>query len=131
MALKISTEMNEGIRYKLRMMGVPIDGPTNCFCDNKSVVTNVSKPDSTLNKKHNAIAYHKVRESVAQGTQRVTHEKGVNNLSDCLTKFLGPLSFRHCVECILFHKGFIAILKGCNFIRDDGVLTRTKLRGLF
>ena len=101
-ALKISTEMNEGIRYKLRMMGVPVDGPTNCFCDNQSVVTNVSKPESMLNKKHNAIAYHKVRESVAQGTQRVTHEKGINNLSDCLTKFLGPLSFRHCIECILF-----------------------------
>ena len=50
-ALKIATEMNEGIRYKLRMMGVPIDGPTNCFCDNQSVVTNVSNPESVLNKK--------------------------------------------------------------------------------
>ena len=33
-ALKIATEMNEGLRYKLRMMGVPIEGPINYFCDN-------------------------------------------------------------------------------------------------
>ena len=102
MALKIATDMNEVIRYKLRMMGVPIDGPTNCFCYNQNVVTNVSKPELVLNKKYNAIAYHKVRESVVQGTQRVTHKRGINNLSDCLTKFFGPLSFRHCIKCILF-----------------------------
>jgi hypothetical protein len=34
-ALRITVEMNEVLRYKLRMMGVPIIGPTNGFCDNK------------------------------------------------------------------------------------------------
>jgi hypothetical protein len=38
--LKIAVEANEALRYKLRMMGIPIQGATNCFCDNKSVVTN-------------------------------------------------------------------------------------------
>ena len=98
----MATEMNEGIRYKLRMIGIPVDGPTNCFCDKKSVVTNVSKPESMLDKKHNAIAYHKVCESVSQGIQHVTHTKGVNKLSDCLTKILGPSIFRHCIKCVLF-----------------------------
>jgi hypothetical protein len=46
------------------MMGVSITGPTNTFCDNESVVKNVSKPESTLTKKHNSVAYHKVREAV-------------------------------------------------------------------
>ena len=100
--LKIATEMNEGLRYKLRMMGVPIEGPTNCFYDNQSVVGNVSLPESTLQKKHNSIAYHKVREAVAQNTQRVTHEKVINNLSDALTKFLGPKKFRNNIQCILW-----------------------------
>jgi hypothetical protein len=87
-ALKIATEINEGLRYKLRMMGIPIDGSTNVFCDSDSVVKNVTLPHSTLTKKHNAVAYHKVRESVAAKSQRITHEAGDNNLSDILTKFL-------------------------------------------
>jgi hypothetical protein len=64
-ALKIAVELNEALRYKIRMIGIPIDGPTNAFCDNQSVVTNSVVSQSTLTKKHNAIAYHKVRESVA------------------------------------------------------------------
>jgi len=46
-ALKIATEMVEGLRYRLGMMGVPIDGPVNTFCDNDSVVKNVTNPSST------------------------------------------------------------------------------------
>jgi hypothetical protein len=93
--------MNDALRYKLRMFGVPIDGPTNGFCDNKSVVTNAIIPQSTLNKKHNFIAYHKVRESVASGAIRIAHEKGKHNLSDVLTKYLPAGDFRKCVQCIL------------------------------
>jgi hypothetical protein len=93
--------MNEALRYKLRMMGVPIVGPTNGFCDNKSVVTNSVTPQSTLSKKHNAIAYHKVRESVAAEAIRIAHEKGDDNLSDVLTKFLPGPKFKMCVQCIL------------------------------
>ena len=37
-ALRIAIEMIEGLRYKLRMMGVPIDGPTSVFCDDDSIV---------------------------------------------------------------------------------------------
>lgn len=49
-AMKIATEMVEGLRYRLRMMGVPIDGPVNTLCDNDSVVKNVTNPASTLKK---------------------------------------------------------------------------------
>ena len=75
-ALKIATEQNEALPYKLRMIGVPIDGLTNTFYDNDSVVKNVTDPASTLAKKHNAIAYHKVRESVAAEEQRFAFEPG-------------------------------------------------------
>ena len=30
-ALRVGVEMNDGLRYKLRIMGVPIKGPTNRF----------------------------------------------------------------------------------------------------
>ena len=78
--------MVEGLRYKLRMFGVPIEGPTDVYCDNSSVVTNSTIPASMLNKKHNAICYHKVRESQAAGTIRVGWISGEYNKSDLLTK---------------------------------------------
>jgi hypothetical protein len=56
-AMKNAVEMIEAMRYKLRMLGVPIDGPTNIFCDNEAVYKNTSLPESTLKKKHHSIAY--------------------------------------------------------------------------
>ena len=34
-ALKTALEMIEGMRCKIRMFGVPIDGPANVYCDNE------------------------------------------------------------------------------------------------
>jgi hypothetical protein len=87
-ALRICKEMIVALRYKLRMFGIPIDGPANVFCDNRGVVKNVSIPESTLMKKHNAINYHTVREAVAAGILRVGKEDGETNLADLLTKVL-------------------------------------------
>jgi hypothetical protein len=101
-ALRIAIEMNESIRYKLRMFGVPIDGPTNGFCDNEGVVKNVTRPESTLQKKHNALAYHKVRESCAAQVVRICHEPGKTNLADLLTKFLPNPAHKNCCTCILY-----------------------------
>ena len=38
-ALRVGYKMNDGLRYKLLMMGVPIKGPTNIYCDNEAVVS--------------------------------------------------------------------------------------------
>ncbi|MGH7954896.1 MAG: Ty1/Copia family ribonuclease HI, partial [Gloeomargaritales cyanobacterium] len=101
-ALKIAVEMIEGLRYKLRMFGVPLDGPANGFCDNESVVKNVSNPASTLKKKHNSIAYHKVRESTAAGIIRVCYESGKFNVADMLTKILSANKLKDCSKRCLF-----------------------------
>jgi hypothetical protein len=85
-AMRIAVELVEALRYKLRMFGVPIEGPTNVFCDNEAVTKNSIFPESTLKKKHNSIAYHRTREAVAAGTIRVTKEDGKTNLADVLTK---------------------------------------------
>ena len=61
--LRIATELVEALRYKLICFGVQMDGPPSIFCDNKLVVTNASVIASMLNKRHNAIFYHQVRES--------------------------------------------------------------------
>jgi hypothetical protein len=81
-------EANRALRYKLRTMGVPIDGPTYMFCDNMSVVHNTSAPESMLKKKSNSIAYHAVREAVAMGELLIGYVKSEENLADVLTKVL-------------------------------------------
>jgi hypothetical protein len=101
-ALRVATEMIETFRYKLRMMGLPVDGPANTFCDNLSVVRNSSDPSSTLTKRHNSIAYHKVRESVAAGIQRISHIAGTANLADLLTKALNGPTLAKLIKFVLF-----------------------------
>jgi hypothetical protein len=87
-ALLIAKEMIVALQYKLRMFGVPISGATNVFCDNNGVVKNASVPHSMLQKKHNAINYHAIREAVAAGILRVGKEDGMTNLADLFTKVL-------------------------------------------
>ena len=60
-------ETLHGLRYKLHMMGVLIDGTTYVYGDNMSVIFNISRPESQLNKKSNSVCYHAVRESMAIG----------------------------------------------------------------
>jgi hypothetical protein len=65
-------------------------------------VKNVSIPDSTLMKKHNAINYHVVREAVAAGILRVGKEDGETNLADLLTKVVTEQKrwdFCYCLFC--------------------------------
>jgi hypothetical protein len=87
-ALKTAMEANRALRYKLRMMGVPIDGPTYMYCDNMSVVHNTTAPESMLKKKSNSIAYHAVREAVAMGEILIAYVSSGDNVADLMTKSL-------------------------------------------
>jgi hypothetical protein len=80
--------MIEGLRYKLRMMGIPIDDATTIFCDNDATAQATTRPESTLKKKHNAINYHRIREAQAAGQVRIAWIDGIENLADVLTKVL-------------------------------------------
>jgi hypothetical protein len=55
--------MIKGLRFKLRMMGVPLDGHAHMQVDNNSVVCSTLLAESTLKKECNAISYHYVREA--------------------------------------------------------------------
>ena len=81
-------EMIKSLRYKLRMFGIPIDGPANVFCDNEAVYKNTSMPASVLNKKVHSIAYHMCREAVAAGIIQIAKEGTDTNLADVFTKIL-------------------------------------------
>ena len=45
-AMKFGIEKLRGLRYKLRMMGVPIDGPSLVYGDTLSAIKNSQTPES-------------------------------------------------------------------------------------
>jgi len=90
-AVRIAVELIEGLWYKFRMFEIPNDGPTNVYCDIEAVVTDTTKPEFMLKKKHNALSYHRVREAVAAETICIAKEPSESNIADLLTKCLsGP-----------------------------------------
>jgi hypothetical protein len=70
------------LQYKLRMFGIPIEGPACVYCDNQGIVKNASIPESVLSKKYNAINYHAVREVVAANILRVAKEESTTDVAD-------------------------------------------------
>ena len=103
-AMKQCTEYLRGLRYKLRMMGIPCSGPSFIYGDNQSVLSNTAVPDSTLKKKSQSIAYHFVREGCARDEWRITYVNTHLNPADLLTKPLPSGKKRASfVQMILHH----------------------------
>jgi hypothetical protein len=91
-----------GLRYKLRMMGVTLSGPTFVSGDNMSVVHNTQRPDSVLKKKSNSICYHAVHESSAMGESIIGHVPSVDNPADICTNVVpGDQKRNHLIRLLL------------------------------
>ena len=86
--MKVGVEALRGLRYKLRMMGVPISEPSFVYGDNMSVIHNTQRPDSVLKKKSNSICYHAIREVVAMGECLTGHVPTNENPADLATKLI-------------------------------------------
>ena len=99
-AMKQGMETARGIRYKLRMMGIPLLTPTYIYGDNLSVIHNTQRPESTLKKKSNAICYHAIRESVAMGESLTSHIPTEANPADLILP--GGAKREHLVSMILY-----------------------------
>jgi hypothetical protein len=69
-ASRIATELSLEVRYIFRSLGMALDGPTIISGDNMSVVLNTTIPSSVLKKKHNVVAYHRVREAIKTRVMR-------------------------------------------------------------
>jgi len=104
-AMRIALERIRALRYKLRMFGIPIDGPTNVLGDNESVIKGASRVEARLHKKHNAICFHIVREAVAAGWIRVGWEPTDSNIADIFTKPLESEQRRKLLRYILLKGG--------------------------
>ena len=104
-AARQATEQIIDLRYTLRSMGVPIEKASWLLGDNRSVITSSTIPHSSLSKRHQALAYHRVRSAVAGGFLKFCHIKGTQNTADIMTKFLPYPVFWPFVQPLLFWKG--------------------------
>jgi hypothetical protein len=104
-ASRIATELILEVRYMLWSLGVALDGPALMLGDNMSVVLNTTVPSSVLKKKHNEIAYHRVREAIVGRKMRFAYiksEENVSDVSDVLTKRLSKEKFHYVMKRRLF-----------------------------
>jgi len=101
--MKNGVEQLRGLRYKLRMMGVPISGPSYVHGDNMSVIHNTQRPESTIKKKSNQICCHFVRESVAMGETLTGHIDTNENVADLATKIITSRAKREYVVSKLLY----------------------------
>ena len=102
-AMKNGMETLRGLRYKLRMMGVQLSGPSFVYGDNMSVIHNTQRPESMLRKKSNSICYHAIRESVAMGEMLTGHVSTHHNPADIATKVLGGGQKRDYLVGLVIH----------------------------
>lgn len=102
-SLKNGMETLRSLRYKLRMMGIPVEDPSFVYGDNMSVIHNTQRPESTLKKKSLSICYHFCRECIATGEALTAHVRTHENSSDLCTKCVpGGQLRKHLVRKVLY-----------------------------
>ena len=95
------------MRYALRMLGVLVID-SYMFGDNQSVLTNSTVLQ--LNKRYNALAYHRVREAIAAKVMKFFKIDGKKNPSDILSKHYGhPKAWPH-IKTLLFWRGDTSVI---------------------
>ena len=104
-AARQATDQIIDLRFTLRSMGVPLEKASWLLGDNRSVITSSTIPHSMLNKRHQALAYHRVRSAVAGGFVKFCHIDGKQNPADIMTKFLPHATFWPFVQPLLFGRG--------------------------
>ena len=109
-AAKNAVEQIMDMHLTLRYLGVPLQGATYLFGDNQSVINSSSIPHYKLNKRHTALAYHRVREAIAANILRFIHIPGTMNPADILSKAWGYQQVWSTLQPILFWEGDTATL---------------------
>ena len=98
------------IRQTLRYLGAPIGAKSFLFGDNGSVVTSATLPHSALTKRHNIVAFHRVRESIAAKLMAFYWIQSAYNLSDMLSKHWDHPSVYRMILKLLITRGNITLI---------------------
>ena len=105
MAARTATEQILDLRLTLHYLGIPIEGHTFLFGDNKTVVDSCGLPRAQLHKHHILLSFHRVCEAVASKVLTFVHIHGVINPADILSKHWGYQQVRNVLRALLFWQG--------------------------
>lgn len=109
-AARTCVEQSIDLRNSLRYLGVPVEECSYMFGDNKSVVDSSSTPHAKLNKRHQILSFHRVRQAIAAGFIKFWHVPGQENPADVLSKHWGYSQIWEVMRPLLFWKGDTADL---------------------
>ena len=98
------------IRQTLRYLGAHIGSKSFLFGDNRSVITSAALPHSTLDKHHNILAFHRVREVIAAKIMAFYWIQSAYNLSDMLSKHWDHSSVYPMILKLLITRGNITLI---------------------
>jgi hypothetical protein len=104
-AARIAVDQIIDLRTTLRYLGVPVNAKSYMFGDNQSVVMNSTIPHSSLNKRHNALSYHRVREMIAAKVLGYYWIDGKDNPADIVSKHWGYQQVWQLLKPLLFYSG--------------------------
>ena len=99
---RIAVEQIIDLRTTLRYFGARLAGPSVMFGDNKAVVDSGMIPSFRLKKRHNILAFHRVREAVACDIVRLYHIDGRYNPADILTKHRSSREWYELMKPLIF-----------------------------
>ena len=106
-----ATEQIMDLRNTLRYRGVPIMTKAYMFGDNKSVVMSSTIPQSILNKRHNTLSYHRVREAIAANILEFHWCSSSQNRSDILSKHWDYMKVKDTARELFDYQGDIILLR--------------------
>ena len=109
-AAKTATEQIMDIRQILRYLGAPIGAKSFLFGDNRSVVTSATLPHSTLTKRHNILALHRVRETIAAKLMAFYWIQSTYNISDMCSKHWDHPTVYPMILKLLITRGNITLI---------------------
>ena len=89
-------------QYKLRMMRVPISGPSYIYGDNMSIIYNNQCLEYTLKKKSNSIFNHTMKESVEMGEELTNNITTNDNPLDLTTRVIAGQKIQNNVGIVLY-----------------------------
>ena len=71
--MKHGTKYINGLRYKLKAMGIPVEDYAYIYGDNQSVHVNTMTAHSQLKRKSTSVAYHHCQEGFVLDKWRTTY----------------------------------------------------------
>ena len=105
-------------RNTLRYLGVPLMEHSYLFGDNESVVNGGTLPHAKLNKRHNFLSFHRVRQAIAAGYINFIHIRGTINPADILSKHWAHASVWPQLQPLMFFHGDTSKLLLSKYFKD-------------